>query len=284
MTTCVWPVAASLGEGPIWMAEERAVWFVDINSDRIHRLDTVTGERRTWQTPRQPGFIVPRRGGGFIVGLRRGLHDFDARSGTFLLREPVEQDRPGNRLNDGHVDARGRLWFGTMDDAHKAATGSLHRYDSRGLSTIDPGYRITNGPATSPDGRTLYHTDTLGRTIYAFELDADGAATGKRVFAHVERGHPDGLVVDAEGCVWSALYGGWGLHRYAPGGEFLGHVDVPCANVTKAAFGGDDLRTLYVTTARQQLTEADLLGQPLAGGLFALRVDVPGLAQGRFEG
>lgn len=284
MATCVWPVAASLGEGPIWIAEERAVWFVDINGDLIHRLDTVTGEQRTWPTPRQPGFIVPKASGGFIVGMRQGLHDFDSVSDIFLLRAAVDQDHPGNRLNDGHVDARGRLWFGTMDDEHKAATGSLFRYDARGLVRIDPGYRITNGPATSPDGRTLYHTDTLGRTIFAFDLDGDGNATAKRVFARVERGHPDGPVVDAEGCVWSALYGGWGLHRYAPSGELLAHVEMPCANVTKAAFGGYDLKTLYVTTARQQLSADDLAKQPLAGGLFVLTVEVPGLPQNRFDG
>jgi sugar lactone lactonase YvrE len=267
----------------MWSADEQAIWFVDINSDVIYRLDVATGERRSWPTLPRPGFVLPKTSGGFIVGLKRGLHDFDPLSGTFSLRQPVDEDHPGNRLNDGHVDARGRLWFGTMDDAHKAPNGSLFRYDARGLVKIDPGYRITNGPATSPDGKTLYHTDTLGRIIYAFDIGQDGDATGKRVFARVDRGHPDGPIVDAEGCVWSALYGGWGLHRYAPSGELVGHFALPCANVTKAAFAGPDLKTLYITTARQQLSAADLKRQPLAGGLFMMRVDVPGLPQGRFS-
>lgn len=284
MAECIWPVAASLGEGPVWIAGELAVWFTDINANQIHRLGTISGEQTSWATPPQPSFILPKTSGGFIVGLKQGLHDFNPVSGTFLLRQAVDEDQPGNRLNDGHIDRYGRLWFGTMDDAHKAPTGSLFRYDKRGLEKIDPGYRITNGPATSPDGRTLYHTDTIGKIIYAFDIDDNGNASGKRVFARIGHGNPDGPVVDAEGCVWSALYGGWGLNRYAPSGELLSFHEVPCANVTKAAFGGPDLKTLYVTTARQGLGEAELAEQPFAGGLFRMSADVPGLPQGQFTG
>ncbi|QMW24444.1 SMP-30/gluconolactonase/LRE family protein [Sandaracinobacteroides saxicola] len=278
--TCVWPLGALLGEGPVW--HDGALWFVDIKSDRIHRFDPANGDRRSWTTPPRPGFLAPRRSGGFIVGLKRGLHDFDPASGTFLLRQEVDADHPGNRLNDGFVDAAGRLWFGTMDDAGRAPTGSLWRYDARGLAMMDPGYRITNGPAMSPDGRTLYHVDTLGRTIYAFDVDAGGALSNRRLFATVARGYPDGPAVDAEGTLWCALYGGWGIDRFAPDGRLIGHVALPCAAVTKAAFGGPDRRTLYVTTARQELSPAALAEQPLAGGLFALPVAVPGLPQGVF--
>jgi sugar lactone lactonase YvrE len=146
---------------------------------------------------------------------------------------------------------------------------------------VDDGYCITNGPAVSPEGRTLYHVDTLQRVIYAFDLTDTGKLDGKRVFTTIEpgSGYPDGLSVDAEGAVWIALYGGWGLRRYSPRGELIGAVRLPCENVTKAAFGGADRRTLYITTARQGLSAAELAAQPLAGGLFALRVDAPGLPQ-----
>jgi xylono-1,5-lactonase len=284
IVTCVWPVGAVLGEGPVWMAAEAALWFVDIKRDRIHRFHTATGTTTSWPTPPAPGFLAPRAGGGFIVGLQSGLHDFDPETGEFALRVRVDADRPGNRLNDGHVDANGRLWFGTMDDAGAQPSGALYRYDTRGLACIDPGYRITNGPAVSPDGRTLYHVDTMERRIFAFDVDAAGNLANKRLFVAVSPGFPDGVIVDAQGCLWVALYGGWGLNRYAPSGERLGHYPLPCANVTKAAFGGDDLQTLYVTTAAQELTDAELVAQPLAGGLFALRVDVPGLRQGLFAG
>jgi sugar lactone lactonase YvrE len=281
---CVLDAKAILGEGALWSAAERALWFVDIESDRLHRLDTLNGLHRVWPAPLKPGFIAPRKGGGFVVGAYAGLHDFDPVTGSFALRESVEADLPGNRINDGHVDARGRLWFGTMDDVHKAPSGALYRYDSRGLVRCDDGYVITNGPAFCAQTSRLFHTDTLGKTIYVFDVDGAGDLSNKRVFARVERGNPDGMAVDAEGCLWSALYGGWGLHRYDPSGALLCHLALPCANVTKLAFGGDDLRTIYATTARAGLSVADLAEQPLAGGLFRVRVDVSGLPQAAFDG
>jgi sugar lactone lactonase YvrE len=278
--TCLWDVECSLGEGPLWNPAEKALWFVDINKRLIHRYDTVSGEGRSWLAPSAPGFLARLSDGGWLVGLKTGLHRFDPATGAFALICEVEPDRPGNRLNDGAVDASGRLWFGSMDDGETEPTGCLYRWvPGAGAVAQDCGYVITNGPAFSPDLKTLYHTDTLGRAIYAFDLDAEGRLGPRRVFARMGEGegNPDGPVVDAEGCVWSALYGGWGLNRYAPSGERLEHAPLPCANVTKAAFGGDDYRTLYVTTARQRLTPDALRDQPLAGGLFSLRVDTPGL-------
>jgi sugar lactone lactonase YvrE len=227
------------------------------------------------------GFIVPDDGGRWIAGLASGLHRFDPATGAFDLIAVVEDPALGNRLNDGFADATGRLWFGSMDDAEQAASGALYRFDARGLRRMDDGYCITNGPATSPDGRTLYHTDTLKKLIYAFDVSAAGELSNRRVFAAIEdgAGHPDGTAVDADGCVWIALFGGWGVRRYSPGGQLLETVALPVANVTKIAFGGDDLRTAYATTARKGLSAAELAAQPRAGDLFAFRVDTPGLPQ-----
>lgn len=278
---CVWALEAELGEGPIWMEQGSAVWFVDIKRRRIHRYTEVTGETRSWETPAQPGFLAPRAGGGFLCGLQTGLHSFDSDTGAFTLVAEVEPDRPGNRLNDGAVDGQGALWFGSMDDAEQAPTGCLYRYTpAGGVELRDPGYVITNGPAMSPDERTLYHVDTLERTIYAFD-HAGGELSRKRPFARVAApgAYADGIVVDCEGCVWLALWGGWGLQRFAPDGELVRTVDLPCANVTKACFGGPDLKTLYVTTARKGLSPSELERQPLAGGLFRVDVGVAGLSQ-----
>lgn len=276
---CVYPAAAELGEGPLWSAREHALWFVDIKRRRIHRYDERTRTAASWPAPEQVGFIVPAAPGHFICGLQSGLHSFDPQRGTFELIVRVDADRPGNRLNDAHVDTAGRLWFGSMDDAESAPTGALYRYDAAGLTRCDDGYAITNGPATSPDGRTLYHIDTLRREIYAFDMDASGSLSHKRIFARVaaHEGFPDGPVVDSTGCVWVGLYAGWGVNRYSPEGKLLDKLALPVANCTKAAFGGDDLRTLYMTTARQGLTDEQRVQQPLAGGLFATRVDVAGL-------
>ncbi|MCM2537862.1 SMP-30/gluconolactonase/LRE family protein [Burkholderia glumae] len=277
---CVWPVAATLGEGACWDAAARRVLFVDIKGRRLHRYDPAGGGRESWQAPGQIGFALPCADGTLICGVQGGLFRFAPSSGQFTCVLPLEADLPGNRLNDAYVDGGGQLWFGSMDDAEAAPTGRLYRVgqDDR-VSAHDAGYVITNGPAASPDGRTLYHTDTLRRLVYAFDLGDDGVPRRRRVFVAIrERGYPDGMAVDAEGGVWIALFDGARIERYAPDGRLLGQVAFPCANVTKLAFGGDDLRTVYATTATKGLSEAERHAQPLAGALFAFRAPLAGLA------
>ncbi|MDL2353800.1 MAG: SMP-30/gluconolactonase/LRE family protein [Pseudomonadota bacterium] len=276
---CVWAVGAELGEGPLWDAATRSVYFVDIKGRQVHRYGE-QGERRSWPAPQQVGFIVPLAAGGFACGLQDGLYRFCQASGDFTLLRHVEQELPSNRFNDGFVDAEGCLWFGSMDDAERRPSGALYRLSRDGqLSIADRDYVITNGPAMSPDGRTLYHTDTLEKTVFRFDVLADGSLGGKRPFARIAgSGHPDGMAVDAEGCVWIALFGGGRIERYAACGDYLGSVAFPCSNVTKLAFGGADLRTVYATTAWKGLTAAQRAREPLAGALFSFRTAAPGLA------
>jgi sugar lactone lactonase YvrE len=285
---CVCAVGAQLGEGPLWSADDQAVWFVDIKGKRVHRFDTRTSALMSWQAPEEVGFIVRATRGRFICGMRSGLHGFDPASGNFSLITRVDSDRPGNRLNDGYVDGAGRLWFGSMDNAEAEPTGALYRFDSRGLKRADDGYVITNGPVASLDGRTLYHVDTLQRLIYAFDLADDGSVANRRVFVRIEKpgAYPDGPAIDSAGCVWIGLFGGWGVQRYSPQGELMETIAMPVANCTKLAFGGNDMRTMYVTTAWKGLTTEQLAGQPLAGGLFATRVDTAGVASNevRYDG
>jgi len=276
---CVWPLGAMLGEGPVWWQD--SLWFTDIKQDRLHRFTLATGETRTWAAPAPIGFLAPVANGHFLAGAKTGLLDFDPETGLFKPLRAVEPDLPDNRLNDGAVDSKGRLWFGSMDDREKSPAGRLYSLEGGELTVRDTGYVITNGPAFSPDGRTLYHTDTLQRRIYAFDLASDGQLSNRRLFVEIEAGagYPDGPVTDAEGCVWTGMFGGFGVRRYSPAGELLTTVAFPTANVTKIAFGGADLRTAYATTARKGLDAAALAAQPLAGGLFTFRVDVPGLPQ-----
>lgn len=278
---CVWPVGAELGEGPIWHARDQAVYFVDIKGKAIHRCAADGSQRQSWATPHAPGFIAPCDDGGFICGLQGGLYRFNRDSNDFSLIQPVEQHLPGNRVNDGFVDGQGRLWFGTMDNEESRPSGVLYRWErSRGMQAQDRGYVITNGPAMSPDGKTLYHTDTLQRTVYAFDVDAAGTLSRKRPYVHIEgSGYPDGMAVDAEGFVWVALFGGWRIERFSPSGELAGVIPFPCANVTKLVFGGNDMRTVHVTTAWKGLSAEERTRQPLAGGLFSFIADTPGLAQ-----
>jgi sugar lactone lactonase YvrE len=280
---CIWDAGAHLGEGALWHAPTRSVYFVDIKGRRIHRCAADGSQRRTWEAPGQPGFVVPAvsaSSGSLVCALEDGLYRFDEASGKYTLLRRVEHDLPGNRFNDGYVDAGGNLWFGSMDDAQSRPTGALYRLDRHGsLSRPDDGYVITNGPAISPDGKTLYHTDTPLRRVYAFDL-RDGVLADKRVFLQLPEGsRPDGMAVDSEGHLWIALFGAGRIERYTAAGRLAGAVHFPCTNITKLAFGGDDLRTAYVTTAWKGLSPAQRAAQPLAGGLFAFRVDTPGLPQ-----
>ncbi len=275
-------VAAELGEGPVWVAREAALWFVDIKGRRLHRWSAATGEHRTWDTPEPPGFLAPLAGGGFMLGMKSGLHRFDPESGHTSCFAQVEPDMPENRLNDGCVSPEGALWFGSMHDRELEPSGALYRLDSQGRCiALDRGYVVTNGPAFSPDGRIFYHTDSLARTVYAFDRRDIHTLAGKRIFVRIEEsaGYPDGTAVDAAGCLWIAMWAGGCVRRYSPAGELLASVPVPCSHVTKMAFGGEDLRTAYVTTARHGLTAAQLAAEPLAGDLFSFPSPAPGLPQ-----
>lgn len=278
----VWHLNGPLLEGPVWVQRDAALWFTDIKRRKIYRHEhgNTIVQGTTWDAPAQVGFVLPHEPGGFIAGLQTGLHRFDPARCSFELIVDPEPKRPGNRLNDGCVDPAGRLWFGTMDDGEAEATGAIYRMGGDTQCWREsPLYSITNGPAFSPDGKTCYHIDTLGGVIYACDVSRAGELSNRSVFATIpnEQGYPDGPTVDAEGCVWVGLYLGWGVRRYSPKGELLETVRFPCDAVTKIAFGGPDLKTVYATTAAKHLSADDLIDQPRAGDLFRFEVDVPGL-------
>lgn len=275
-----WKLEAELGEGPVWVKRDSALWFVDIKKRKIHRYDPANGEKRSWDAPEQVGFILPAERGGFVVGLQSGLNHFDDRRGTFELIIDVEPDLPDNRLNDGVVDPSGRLWFGTMDNNEKAKTGAFYCFaDGQVKRTEIENIAITNGPAISPDGRIIYFVDTLRGTIEAADIGEDGSLANRRAFAKIDpkNGHPDGPTIDSNGYLWISLYAGWEAHRFSTRGELAEQVRFPVANITKIAFGGDDLRTAFATTARQLLSHDEIARQPQIGDLFEFQVDVPGV-------
>lgn len=276
----VWQLGAPLLEGPVWVERDAALWFVDIKSHKVHRFDPATDATRSWDAPGQVGFVLPIESGGFVAGLQSGLARFDERDGSFTPIVAPEPELPGNRLNDATVDPSGRLWFGSMDDGEAEATGTVYRLGADGVCVpTTPKVSITNGPALSPDGKTLYHVDTLGGFVYACDVDDAGMLVNRRLFAQIpnEEGYPDGPAVDAEGCVWIGLYKGWAVRRYSPAGELLETVRFPVSAITKIAFGGPDLKTVFATTANKHCSVIDLEGEPHAGDLFRFTVDVPGL-------
>lgn len=278
--TAIWDLQAELGEGPVWLEREKALWFVDIKKQQIHRFDPLTTEKKSWHAPEQVGFLFPAEDGAFVAGLQSGLYRFDEVNGQFELLTKVDPDLPTNRLNDGVVDPTGRLWFGTMDNGERARTGAFYCYSAGDLTrTRIDGIAITNGPAVSPDGTLLYYVDTLKGTINVADILGDGTLAEPRSFVRIDprEGHPDGPTIDAEGHLWISLYGGWEARRYSPAGELVERVRFPVSNITKIAFGSDDLRTAYATTARQLLSAKSIAEQPLIGALFEFPVQVPGI-------
>ncbi|MFJ7338282.1 SMP-30/gluconolactonase/LRE family protein [Streptomyces sp. NPDC101110] len=282
MTTS-WEVAvraeAELGEGPTWDAAAGRLLWIDILGSRLHTYDPATGRRTLRRTEQHVGAAKPRAGGGMVLNLRDGVGLLDP-DGTFrwLHHEPV----PGRRANDAAVAPDGALWAGTMRYDEAPGGGTLSRLTGDGTTEVVlDDVAVSNGTGWSPDGRLMYYIDTPTRRVDVFD-HADGRLSGRRTLAVVEEdaGFPDGLTVDAEGCVWVALWQGSAVRRYTPDGELDRVIGLPVPLVTACAFGGDGLTDLYVTTARAGLAEPPAL----AGSLFVVPGAGKGLAQPAFAG
>ena len=286
---CLWPASATLGEGPLWSPREAALYWVDIKAPALHRFRPEDGDRTSWVMPEPIGWVIERANGrGLVAGFKERGFAFltPGTMATEVIGQP-EPDYPDNRFNDAKADAAGRIWAGTMDDNEREASGCLYRLDPNlDWHRVDKGYCVTNGPALSPDGATLYHTDTFESTIYAFNLSPNGKLSNKRVFVTIPEGdgYPDGMTCDAEGGLWVAHFGGWRITRFRPDGSVDRVIEMPVSQVTSCAFGGPGLDRLFVTSACIGLNKDELAEQPLAGGLFALDPETKGLPAGQFGG
>ena len=269
-----------LGESPVWCPERELLLFVDISGRRLLKFNPASRALESCAIEEDIGCVAPSKGGGFVAGLRSGIWLLDEKGEKRRMLAANPEDSQVSRFNDGRVDGAGRFLAGTLDE-RKASRAALYRYDRRGLVRLTDGLTTSNGLAFSPDGRTLYHSDTPRFTVYRYDYDASsGTAENRRVFVQLEasasdRGRPDGAAVDAQGCYWTALYEGGRVQRYDPEGRLMSEHAVPVRNPTMPAFGGLGLKTLFVTTAR------DATGS--GGGLYAAEVDVPGLATFVFD-
>jgi sugar lactone lactonase YvrE len=278
-----------LGESPVWHPGEQVLYYCDIPGHSLQRFDPATETLAQWNFEAEPASLAPLLGGGLLLAMRDGLWRFDGTSGQRQRLAEPPYDPSKERFNDGKCDPQGRFWVGTIYEPRDPALASLYCFSAGKLARRQGDITVSNGLAWSPNGRTMYWSDTKAHTIFAFDFDpASGALANRRVFASFPvkqagqalenyGGRPDGAAVDAEGCYWVAMFEGQRLLRLSPQGEVVRELRLPVRCATMPCFGGADLKTLYITTARENRPEAELAAQPLAGCVLALELDVPGL-------
>ena len=284
-----------LGESPFWHPQEQTLYWVDIPGKKLLRANVYMGSIETWPMPTEPGCIAPALSGGLVIARRDGVFRAREWGGALEKLATLPYDTAAVRANDGKCDALGRFWVGTVDEPKASRAGALYSIDCRNgaaLVTQHAGDALTgNGLGWSVDGRTLYWSDTPNHIIHAWNYELHSNALSQhRSFATFARkpadwtfedsryqGRPDGAAVDAEGNYYAAMFEGRRICKFAPDGRLLAEIPTPAQCPTMPCFGGEDLKTLYVTTARYKRGAEELAMFPSSGAVFSMRVDVPGL-------
>jgi sugar lactone lactonase YvrE len=286
--TLILDVKSDLGEGPIWDHENDLLYWVNILGNEVHIYNPDSGEDRVIHCDQNVGTVVGRRSGGLMLALQRGFASLDLETeATEIVADP--EDDAGFRFNDGKCDPAGRFWAGTMALSEDQPIGSLYMLDTDlSVEKKIENLTIPNGIVWTSDAKTMYYIDTVNQRVDAYDYDNDtGRISGERVAFAVppKNGWPDGMTIDAEDKLWVAHWGGWNITRYDPlTGEELERVDVAASQSSACAFGGPDLKHLYITSARHAISDEALEKEPHAGGLFMAEVDVPGVPAAKFAG
>ena len=285
---CALEMTACLGESPVWCACQQALWFVDIKAPAIHRFEPATGAVASRTMPADVGSIGLRRDGGLVAALRTGFALVDwATSEVRPITDPIG-GRPNVRFNDGRCDRAGRFWAGTVQERRVVGEAALYRLEpDHGCELALPKLTVVNSIAFAPDDRTLYVACSAAREVMAFDLDLATGSLGRRRTLHrlADRdGVPDGATVDEAGCLWLAVFDGGRLLRLTPDGRIDREVAMPVPRPTSCTFGGPGLDTLFVTSARVGLSDAQLAAAPMSGSVLSLRPGVRGLSEPRFAG
>lgn len=274
-----------VGECPLWQADEQALYWVDIEGRAVHRLQTADGARSQWRFDSEPAALARCASGGLLVALRRGLVHLDTVSGAVRPIAAPPYDPATTRFNDGRTDPAGRFWVGTIYEPRDRQAAEMFVLERGRLRTAwSGGMTVSNGLGFSPDQRTLYHADTTAHAISAYDYDVASGSVGQRRLlrqfstdrASNYGGRPDGAAVDSEGNYWCAMFEGGRVLKLAPDGTELDEIALPLRCPTMLAFGGADLRTLYITSASFKRSAAELEQYPLSGCVLSMRVAVAG--------
>ncbi len=278
-----------IGESPVWDPREAALYWVDVEGCAIHRWRDDDAKLRAWEVGEPVGCIGLRERGGLVGARQSGFFFLDVDTGAITKIADPEADQPENRFNDGKIDRAGRFWAGTRNfvDTTKE-TGALYRLDADlSVHKMETGLRCPNGMAWNPDNTLMYLCDTWVRRIYVYDFSLQhGTISRRRLFRELpkEEGFPDGLTVDAEGCIWNAHYGGWRITRYLPDATVDRVVRMPVQNVTSLTFGRADLMTQFITSSHLRLDEAQRARQKFAGHVFTVPTPAPGIFEPHFRG
>jgi sugar lactone lactonase YvrE len=296
---------STLGESPFWIPAEQMLYWADIAGGKLHRLKTLTGDVETWGMPSEPGCFAPAASltgeGGFIIALRDCIVRARTWGGELQTLTMIDHDAATTRSNDGKCDATGRFWVGTMFEPRTAPQAQLLCWDGTGLQFKQGNAMVANALAFSPDGKTVYWADTPQHTIWAWDFNATSSAmTNQRILRQFAAkpvgwtsglpnnggygGRPDGAAVDVQGNLWVAMFEGKRVVQLSPLGEELQSIEVPVTTCTMPAFGGDDMQTLYLTSARHNRSVEETTREPLMGCVFSLRVNVAGMPVNFYKG
>jgi sugar lactone lactonase YvrE len=282
----------AVGECPLWDPAEACLYWVDIDGFAVHRLHPASGAHRAWKMDSEPAALALRAGGGLVVALRSGFAHLDTASGALAPIAPAPYDTATARFNDGRVDPAGRFWVGTLYEPRDQQAAQMFCLERGAVRLVwSGGMTNSNGLGFSPDQKRMYHSDTTRHRIERYDFDAaTGEVSHPQCFQQFSAdrtknygGRPDGAAVDSEGAYWCAMFEGGRLLRFAPDGELLREVKLPLRCPTMVAFGGADLRTLYITSASHKRSDEERAQYPLSGCVLSLRVDVAGLPEPRYQ-
>ncbi|TDO99033.1 SMP-30/gluconolactonase/LRE family protein [Marinomonas balearica] len=284
---CVLDAQAKLAECPRWDEQSQTLYFVDIDSFTLNAFHPGSNKTQSRAFDEEIGCFSLDQNGGFVAAFRSGVYTFESFDAKLVPYWLADYDQKTTRFNDGRCDAKGRFLAGTMYSPKDAFLGALHQFSNKTENLLDQAAWTSNGLAFSPDNTVMYYSDTPNHIVYKFDYNLDtGVASNKTTFIEFPRGkgRPDGAAVDTDGNYWSALYQGQRVVKISPEGEILAEYPLPATYPTMCAFGGPEMKTLYITTCRAAQSDEELKQFPNAGGIFALEVDATGQFEPRFAG